>query len=225
MISMMSQRNLLEKTFAVLALIFYSGALTPFIPGASSSLLEAHPMVLVVQACANIAFCVSLCLIFRHWKHVVSIAGKEKLLWVLVGLVTISTLWSDLPAETLGKVLPFLRVTVFGVYFATRFSIREQIKLLAWVFGIAAILSLLFAIALPKYGIVGRGFISGMEDIVHQGRWRGIYVHKTLLGSMMVIGMLVFLAYSVEEIKHRWIMWSGFGLCFFYCKCQQREER
>jgi O-antigen ligase len=209
------QKDLFERAFVVIALLFYSGALVSFIPGARSSLLAAHPLVLLVQATANTAFAISLFLIAQRWKYAIAICIKEKLLWVLVSLIVASILWSDLPTETFINVLPFLRVTVFGIYFATRFCLRDQIKLLTWVFAIAAVLSLLFAIALPKYGVVGRGFISGMEDIVHQGRWRGIYVHKTLLGTMMVMGMLIFLARGVAERKNRWVMWIGFCLCFF----------
>ncbi|NJL11116.1 MAG: hypothetical protein HC908_15720 [Calothrix sp. SM1_7_51] len=69
---------------------------------------------------------------------------------------------------------------------------KEQLQLLAWAFGIAAILSLLVCLAIPHYGVVGVGLIVSQEEIVHTGSWRGIYIHKTFLGSIMSIGSLIF---------------------------------
>lgn len=204
----------LEQAFVVVALIFYSGALVSFIPGATSPLADAHPMALLVVAVANGASIVTLLLLAQHWQSALVLATREKLLWVLVGLVVTSILWSDLPDETTFQVIPFLRVTLFAVYFTTQFSLREQVRLLCWTFGIAAALSLFFAVALPQYGIVGRGFISNMEDIVHYGRWRGIYVHKTILGTMMVMGMATFLFQIMAGRKNRWLMILGFCFCF-----------
>ncbi|MBI4782350.1 MAG: O-antigen ligase family protein [Oscillatoriophycideae cyanobacterium NC_groundwater_1537_Pr4_S-0.65um_50_18] len=198
--------KLAEKIFVVIVVLFYSKAFADFIP-------ETHPFAPFKEVLAYAGFAVTLFLITRRWKKVACIVLKEKLLWILVALVIASISWSDLPLETLNRVMPLLRVTMFGIYFATRFSIKEQMQLLAWMFGAAAILSILFAVALPQYGIVGLGFISNMEDIVHTGTWRGIYVHKTILGTMMALGSLVFMFCSIVTSRFRWVMLIGAGLC------------
>ena len=199
--------ELAEKIFVVMATLFYSRAFADFLP-------ETHPLSPFKEVLAYTGLIVTLFLIARRWKKVAYIVLKERLLWLLIAIVIASIAWSDLPLETLNLVIPLLRVTVFGIYFATRFSIKEQMQLLAWMFGAAAILSILFAVALPQYGIVGLGFISNMEDVVHTGTWRGIYVHKTILGTMMALGVLVFLFCSTVVHKRRWIVLAGMGLCF-----------
>jgi len=196
-----------KKIFAVVAVLFYSRAFADFLP-------ETHPLSPLKEVLAYTAFTITLILIARRWKNFAYIVFKERFLWILIVLVIASISWSDLPLETLNQVMPLLRVTVFGTYFATRFNIKEQMQLLAWMFGAAAILSILFAVALPQYGIVGLGFISNMEDTVHTGTWRGIYVHKTILGTMMALGLLVFLFCSTVARKGRWMMLAGAGLCF-----------
>jgi hypothetical protein len=84
---------------------------------------------------------------------------------------------------TIARDLALVGTSLFGLYFATRYSLEEQIQLLSSMFGIVIILSFLFAIALPKYGIM---------DGIHAGAWRGIYNHKNVLGKVMVTGVIIF---------------------------------
>lgn len=195
-----------EKIFVTIALLFYTRALADFIP-------ENHPLSSFKEVAAYCTLIITLLLMIRHWKKVAYVVLKEKLLWIFMLLIVFSIQWSDLPSETLNQVIPLLRVTVFGVYFAARFSIKEQIQILSWTFAVAALLSLFFAVALPYYGIVGMGFISNMEDIAHTGTWRGIYVHKTLLGTIMALGMLSFLCRTIGDREHRWLSAIGFCAC------------
>jgi O-antigen ligase len=84
-----------------------------------------------------------------------------------------------------------------------RFSIREQLQLLAWALGIGALLSLLFALALPAYGIINEGGVQG---------WRGVYTQKNGLGRNMALAALVFIILALSDRRYRWVSWAGFGL-------------
>lgn len=101
--------------------------------------------------------------------------------------------------------------TVFGVYLATRYSLREQLQLLAWTFGLIIILSFVFAIALPSYGLM-----SFQEGGIHAGTWRGVMTHKNILGRIIDISAIVFLLLSFKnsglQRKYRWVTWTGFIL-------------
>ena len=197
-----------EKIFVVTSLILFSGAIGGFIA-------EDNPLSIIKIVVANIGHLITLILIIARWKKVLAIVIKEKILWVLLGITLASPLWSEMPFFTFEHTMPLFRVTVFGIYFATRFSMKEQLQLLAWAFGIAAILSLLVCIVIPYYGVVGVGLIVSQEEIVHTGSWRGIYIHKTFLGSIMSIGSLIFFFCGIGKYKYLWLIWPSFLLTIF----------
>jgi O-antigen ligase len=67
---------------------------------------------------------------------------------------------------------------------------------LGWTFGITVILSFLFAILLPKYGLM-----SG----IHSGAWRGVFLHKNALGLMMTNSITVFSILMFRVRRYRWL--------------------
>ena len=156
---------------------------------------------------------ITIILLIARWKRVISIVIREKLLWILVGIALLSVLWSEyLPALTLNRSINLLQTTLFGLYFATRYSLKEQLQLLAWTFGMAILLSIL-VVRLTNQGVMGMsGGPLSSEDIAHAGAWRGIYGHKNLLGRNMVLSGVVFLLSASSIRRHRWIAWAGFGL-------------
>ncbi len=207
---MLGFQELGEKAFIVLSLFFFSGAVSGLI-SADNSLNSVREMLICVGHSLTWMF------VALRWKQVFAIVIKEKLLWILIGTVCASVIWSDLPMVTLENILPFLRVTIFSVYFAARFTIKEQLQLLAWAFGIAALLSLIVCVIVPSYGVVGVGLIVGQEELVHSGAWRGIYNHKTFLGSIMSVGSLVLMFCGLDKFKYRfpWIICAGFLISIF----------
>ncbi|MCJ8280710.1 MAG: hypothetical protein MJK14_12645 [Rivularia sp. ALOHA_DT_140] len=76
--------------------------------------------------------------------------------------------------------MPLVRVTVFGVYLATCHTLRDQLQMFTLTFAVALLLSLVFGLLLPSYGVMGRGFVANIEDVVHSGAWRGITSIKTI---------------------------------------------
>jgi exopolysaccharide production protein ExoQ len=197
--------RLLEKAFTLIALFFYSDALGRFIG-------ETNPLAPIKEVFAYISFAIALVLLLSRLQSFAAAMTKDKLLWLLVLVTVVSPLWSDHPDDTLLKVIPFVRVTVFAAYFATRYSMREQIQMIAWVMGVAAIGSAVLAIAVPYYGVMGYGLITNMEQIVHQGTWRGVFIHKTILGTMMAVGVLASLFCLAKKSKPYWLNWLCLAL-------------
>jgi O-antigen ligase len=76
-------------------------------------------------------------------------------------------------------------------------------RLLLWVFGITALLSLVVALVIPAYGIA-------MTN--NEASWKGILTHKQYLGRMMSIGAVFFLLNALNNHRFRWVMWAGFSL-------------
>ncbi len=205
---MFSQR-LVEKIFVVFSLLFFSGAGSYFIA-------PTNPSYLIVQLTAYSIQLITILLIFVRWKNIFSFVVKEKPLWLLVGLALASVLWSQMPfMVTLSHdygpgtgVIPFIRVTLFGIYFAACYGLKEQMRLLTWTFGVVVLFSIAVALVLPHYGITGSMALA--EDERHVGAWRGLYSHKNVFGIIMVMSAMVF---RLVDIRHkRWIVWTGFSL-------------
>jgi O-antigen ligase len=88
---------------------------------------------------------------------------------------------------------------MFGAYLATRYSSREQMRLLCWVFSIAIALSLVAGALLPSYGAhVVNGVLS----------WRGVFAHKQELGRLMSLAAPLFLINALEK-RDRWLSLAG----------------
>ncbi|GAB4383897.1 MAG: O-antigen ligase family protein [Elainellaceae cyanobacterium] len=201
---------LIEKAFTVLALFLYSGAIGLFIG-------DTNPLAPVKFACAIAGFLIASCLLLLRFKRALAVANRDKFLWILISFTILSVVWSDYPQVTATHAFTLFRVTIFGLYFATRYTISEQMKLIAWALGIGAVLSLVVAVLFPYYGVMGYGLVITMELNKHTGIWRGVYIHKTTLGTMMTLGTLAFI-YCRVQIRgsqlYRWATWAGAAFCF-----------
>jgi O-antigen ligase len=156
-------------------------------------------------------YMVTLLLIIQRWKSFVRVAQKNIWIWLLVGIVITSVFWSVGPDITQRRSILLLGTTLFGVYLAMRYTLREQLQLLTWVCGIVIVLSFLFAVALPSYGLM-----TFQEGGAHAGAWRGILPHKNTFGRFMnlsaIIFLLVAISNSIFHRKYRWLLWAGFVL-------------
>ena len=180
-----------EKTIAVLGLLFFSGIFNQLLlPPSAISLLRYL-----------IWFGPTILICLRH-RSTLQTAGRSKLLWVLVALVLLSFLWSDYLPFTLADNREVLQMTTFGLYFAARFDLKQQLRLIALAFGIGTVMSFIIAITLPSIGIHG-------ED--HPGAWKGVYGYKNNLGSMMILATLAF-AFVPIRSSYRFWKWIGLGL-------------
>lgn len=146
-------------------------------------------------------------LIILNWKRLSNlawVATRDVPLLLIIGVALASWFWSADQGATLRGCRGLLRTFIFGAYFTTRYSLKEQMKILAWVFGTAAILTVVAVLAIPSYGFAGR--------IDHPLALQAIFSHKNSLGYAMALGASLFLITAIKERKHNWLAWGGFGL-------------
>lgn len=206
----MFRQKTIEKIFIVFSLLFFSGAGSYFIA-------PENPYYLIVHITAYSVQLITILLIIARWKTIAAFVVKEKQLWILVALALASVLWSQMPLPVTlsydigpgSGVIPFIRVTLFSIYFAACYGLKEQMRLLVWVFGIAVIFSIVVALLLPHYGVTGSMTMLA-EDARHVGAWRGLYPHKNIFGLVMVLSAIIF--YLGNSDRQRWIAWIGFSL-------------
>jgi exopolysaccharide production protein ExoQ len=121
------------------------------------------------------------------------IRNRLQLPWHIAALYLValaSILWSDSPAATAPKLVALGGSLMISCYLAMRFSAHSLLKILARVFLVSMVLSLLVGIFVPAVGI-GSGDIAGM--------WQGIYTHKNTLGLNMALAFAVFLAMATTH--------------------------
>ncbi len=192
-----------EKVFSVLALTFFSGGL---LLGGNEGTIPATPGLIPTYIVTLIRYLIwvgSTALLLLRWRNTLAVASRDLVLWILVTLILLSYIWSNLPTYTLLGGREVWQMTTFALYFASRYSLREQVRLVAWTFGIGSAFSLIFALGFPSIGKHGAD---------HPGSWKGIYDYKNTLGSMMLIGSLAFFLLPVDNPKRKFLKWLGLCL-------------
>lgn len=134
-------------------------------------------------------------------KSLIATVSRNISLYLLTALACLSFLWSKFPEFTLSNATEVVIMTLFGLYFATRFSLKEQVELVACTLLIAGLLSTIVALGFPLIGI---------DQEFHPGAWKGVYGQKNTLGSTMVLSSLTFFALPKENST----LYKWFGFTF-----------
>lgn len=192
----------LEYSFVILSLILYTGGVLDIIAidgfsegdGVYSMTISANEKLFVVkQVLFYVTYAIASILLIRisdKYTKITAILLRNIHISLLVGLTAISAIWSELPYQTISRSVALVGTTIFGIYLANRYTLKQQLILLRNTFLTIVLLSIAFVIVLPQYGIMGA---------LHAGAWRGIYTHKNELGRLMSLGAIVFLMQSRQE--------------------------
>ncbi|NEZ54410.1 O-antigen ligase family protein [Leptolyngbyaceae cyanobacterium CCMR0081] len=148
-------------------------------------------------------FLIVIILVVSHWQEITRVFVRSIFLWGLIILILCSFLWSPLPDITQRSSLALFQTYLFGVYFASRFTLEEQLRILFFSLSITGISSLLFSLAFPRNAI---------EAGVHAGAWRGPFEQKNLFARLMVLGSTVCLAITPKNNKERYIILGALAL-------------
>jgi exopolysaccharide production protein ExoQ len=105
-----------------------------------------------------------------------SVLKKNLLIMTMLALAVCSALWSASATITLQMCVQMGLCTLFGCYLSARYRTERFMQFLIFMGVISALLSILFAVALPSYGIF-QGYAGGA--------WEGISKHKNGLGVAM----------------------------------------
>jgi O-antigen ligase len=188
---------LLEKGFALISLLFFTQGL--------HTVFESQPAI--VSLLRYVVLGLSTGLLMARWKTTLYALYRGRGLWPLILWSIISVNWSIFPDVTLESIrAEILPMTCFSLYFASRFRPREQLKLVATALGIAAVLSLFYALARPDIGIETTGG--------HTGAWKGIYAQKNTLSAMMTMTVAVFFILGLHNRNPIERLISRLGLAF-----------
>lgn len=197
---------LLEKAFAIATLIHYSGAPLVLILTGGASEGDGgttNTDFALIQLFFLAIYFICFGLLVLRWKTTIQVITKDLYVWLLFAIAAFSIYWSTDPTMTKSRVIALFGTLICSLYLASRYSLKEQLDLLVWTFGIVAVTSFLLAVAVPSYGKMGG---------VHFGKWRGIYNHKNVLGKLMAPSIIVFLLMVIKGEGKRLIYSCGLSL-------------
>jgi len=120
-------------------------------------------------------------ILVTYRREVLIILRRNWSLAALVLLAFTSSLWTETPAFSARRCFAVGCATFFGVALTVKLTLKEQLRLLSWLFRIISILSLTCVFLLPSYGLT-----DSMEQ-----EWRGAFGFKNVLGVVMALSALV----------------------------------
>jgi O-antigen ligase len=153
-----------------------------------------------------ISYLILFYFILLYWKSFLYVITKGKLQFFLLAIILFSLLWSQDVTSSLTYLRGLIRIYLLATYLAMRYSLKEQMRLIAWGLGTAASLSIFFSAVIP-------GYIHKSPELA--GMWSGIFGHKNELGYMMAWSAGVFLHLGLSINRYRWLMWllCGISIC------------
>jgi O-antigen ligase len=186
-----------EKIFTVAMLFYCTTALSLFITGETGDfvLADGSPLAFTVQASF---YLVAFFFIALHWRTFIRGVWSAKWVLLLVLVAVASTVWSQQPLFTLRRSAVMLATTAFGIYFGSRFTVPQQLRLLGWTCALVVITSFFMGIFLPQYGV---------DHLWCAGAWQGVFYQKNTLGRAMVLSVVVF--YFARPPAGKWVRWGG----------------
>ncbi|MEH2202970.1 MAG: O-antigen ligase family protein [Nostoc sp.] len=196
--------KLTEKILTILLLLIAVGALTIHpAQEVSMSTLGGDKLDTLFNI---VSYLILFYFLILYWKGFLYVITRSPLQFFLLAIVIFSLLWSEDLSSSLTYLRGLIRIYFLAIYLAMRYSLKEQIKLIAWALGIAASLSMLFSAFVP-------GYIHESPELL--GMWSGIYGHKNELGYMMAWSAGVFLHLALSGHRYRWLMWAlcGISIC------------
>ena len=159
----------------------------------------------IPSAFAFLSFLIIPLLIISRWKRFIYVATRDIPLLFLVGLALMSAVWSTNPGETLAHNRALLSSTAFGIYLAARYTPKEQMRMMVWLFGIYVLLNLMASLILPSYG----------TNISTDGlSLQGVAGHKNSLSAAMGMAAMLFLDLALYGYKYRRTFFAGAGIAF-----------
>ncbi|MEH2213912.1 O-antigen ligase family protein [Nostoc sp.] len=191
--------KLTEKILTILLLLIAVGALTIHpAQEVSMSTLGGDKLDTLFNI---VSYLILFYFLILYWKGFLYVITRSPLQFFLLAIVIFSLLWSEDLSSSLTYLRGLIRIYFLAIYLAMRYSLREQMRLIAWALGVAASLSIIFSAFVP-------GYIHESPELL--GMWSGIYGHKNELGYMMAWSAGVFLHLALSGHRYRWLMW---GLC------------
>jgi O-antigen ligase len=136
-----------------------------------------------------------------------SLAGliRQPFLIAILCIAAASTAWSISPDQTSRRALAVVLTTLCGVAIGARWRWAVIAEMLAAVFGVLTIGSLIAGLFIPSIGRM---------SVTFPGAWRGLWLEKNIFGGEMAFALLIFAAAGMLRPERR-RLWFSLALVAF----------
>lgn len=145
------------------------------------------------EAALGVVYFIVFLLFLRHFRQAMSVVKRSKPLILMVLLALVSAAWAENPGLAIRRSAALLGTTLVGVMLAARFTLEERLRLLSLVLRALAVVSLIYSVFIPSYGI--------SNDLVHPGAWIGVFNSKNGLGAYIGVACIID---TYRPMKMRW---------------------
>lgn len=191
-----------ESAFCFLAISVYLGAYIPLTQGADYKMGDSNP----VNAAAMLLILLGVVVLSAiRWRKMLFVARHGGAVNLFLLLALASALWSYYPVFTLKRFLVLLQTVCFAYYLVAAYPMHRIIRFWAAAFIVAGIASIAVAVAMPGIGTHSEPTLAGA--------WRGVFSHKSSLGSVSVLGALCIGWLWVQEPRRCLRYTAGLLLC------------
>jgi O-antigen ligase len=192
----------LLRSFDIFSLIFFSKAIIPLVMEVNG--YDSDPVTgnSVLQRITAVIFVITvLRLVFgKRLGKTFTLVSRNIWLLILLFICIASISWSPYPDVTIRIVGSVLGTTLFAIALRIFYSESELLNLLGWSFIILILLSIVFVVFVPQWGIM-TGTLSG--------DWRGVFIHKNRLGAMAVIAFVFSYLLAEDHKKRTYWFWAA----------------
>jgi exopolysaccharide production protein ExoQ len=185
--------DIIKRIYGVLVFLASTGAIIPVIRenmGVDYSNLEVDYAMRKIWI---VIYFITLILIVSNWKRFLEVLFANKLIWMIFGFTLLSATWSVSPLLTLRRCIALFFTQIIGIYLYSEYGFEGVLEILKWASLISIVLSCIFPIFFPAYGI--------QHDGIYDGVWRGVYINKNLFGQNMVLFIPLWMLTFLEKVK------------------------
>jgi exopolysaccharide production protein ExoQ len=173
------------------------------------------------QVLVNGAICL---LVLLHLRQLRRFMFALQWTVAIAALAICSTLWSQDAMTTARRSIPFALTTLFALYLASRFQIRQQLSIFTGTMVVTACASVILALFVPSIGLEA--------STGHFGNWQGVFTQKNACGRAMVFAtaallsmgrmtivrfgclLLFLLVLAMSESRGAWMIEGALLVCY-----------
>ena len=198
----------IDTLIAFFGLLLFVGTLDatmtsfdPTVGGASSA------GNLNMQATSGIIYLSTFFLILCRIERFLYFSQKNLLILFFLLIPIFSVFWSIAPDVSARRGIALVGTSAFAMYLAFALSADRVLRILAVVYALTAVASLVVIVGLPAYGTHQFGEYAGV--------WRGLYAQKNEFGATMAMGAIVLFLCPTYSAKERLLVRMAIVLCLF----------
>jgi exopolysaccharide production protein ExoQ len=146
------------------------------------------------------ALAITVPFVLLHLRGMMPLIIRSPLLVSFIVLALASVAWSYIPALTFRRDASLMAPILAGLVAAYRYAPEDVVRIIGRFCLILTLISLVVVAAFPAVGIMHDAHNPELD-----GAWRGFTPHKSVFGTILVLGFQIYAWRAFFETKRRWL--------------------